>query len=420
MNIALYGVSRSGKNYLIEYLLKNLNNKAAKTLFHVNGSGILDKLSMERFKIPLRDTDENMKKQLRLMFYDEFMALGNDYKHKIIDAHYCFHKNDAFKIAFTDKDRDINDIFFYLDTPAEIIIEQANRDTKKKDIAFMTKETVNNWKEFEIQSLRKICLAHNKEFIVLDNHIEDCSDFFETLLIGTRDILLDSKKIARQIIKEHQEIIDKHKNIIILDCDRTISNNDTTYDFCTSMDIDKHELKNIFLNEHYSLYQFFRVAKLYAKKDISIYESSSVSASKKAILNKSLIEDIGHNGGNYISIGITSGVLEIWKKIQEKYKFPFIIAGGSNLKIDNIVISRYVKYYLVKFLRENGKYVIAVGDSMVDIDMLNEADEGFIVAQDKINETIKTYLATNATKIMQLEYNKIHYHGINTKRSLFL
>jgi thymidylate kinase len=420
MNIALYGISRSGKNYLIECLLKSLNNKTSGTLFHVNGSGILDKLSIDKFGIPLRDTDENMKNQLRPMFYDELAVLGNDYQHKIVDAHYCFYKNDVFKIAFTDKDRDINDIFFYLDTPADIIIERANRDTEKKDVAFMTEETVNDWKEFEIQSLRRICLDQGKEFIVLDSNIEDCIDFFETLLLGTRDIMLESKKIAEYIITQYKELIDKYKNIILIDCDRTISNNDTTYDFCESMSIDKQKLKNIFLGEYYSSYQFFRASKLYSGKDISLYEKASSNAMGKVVLNMPLIEDIKQNGDSYLSIGITSGILRTWKKIQGKHNFPSIIVGGCNLKTDRIIVSSAVKYQLVKLLHEEGKYIIAVGDSMVDIDMLNEAGKGFIVAQEKINGTIKTYLKTTKTKIMQLEYSKLHYDDIVTKRSLFL
>lgn len=420
MNIALYGVSRSGKNYLIERLLERINGNTEKTLFHVNGSGVLDKLSNNKFGIPLKNTNEKQKQRLRLMFYDEFAILGNDYQNKIIDAHYCFFNNDTFKISFTNKDRDINDIFFYLDTPASAIIEHANLDKIKKDIAFMSEEKINAWKEFEIQSLRKMCLDYDKEFIVLDNSIEDSIDYFETLLLGTREILLDSKKIAEHIIDKYQSIINKYKNIVLIDCDRTISNNDTTYDFCRSNDIDKQKLKGIFLNERYTLYQFFRAAKLYAEKDISMYENSSTYAMEKAVLNMPLIEDIKHNGDNWLSIGITSGILRIWEKVQKKTGFPCIIAGGGNIKTDKIIISREVKYHIVKLLKKKRKYVIAVGDSMIDIDMLNEANKGFIVAQNKINENVKAHFRLVKTKIMQLDYNKLHYDGIKTKRSLFL
>jgi phosphoserine phosphatase len=151
-----------------------------------------------------------------------------------------------------------------------------------------------------------------------------------------------------------------------------------------------------------------------------MYESASTYAIGKAVLNMPLIEDIKHNGVNYLSIGITSGIFRTWEKLKEKHGFPCIIAGGSNIKTDKIIVSRAVKYHLVKLLKKKRKYVIAIGDSIVDIDMLNEADKGFIVAQNKINKTIKTYLESVKTKIMQLDYNKLHYDGITTKRSLFL
>jgi hypothetical protein len=257
MKICLYGVSRSGKNYLIERILENLNHKEAKTLYSVPGSVILNKLSQTHFGITLKETNENQKKLLRLMFCDELAILENGYQHKIVDGHYCFYKNDSFEVVFTDKDCETYDIFFYLNTPADVIIRQANLSTDKKDVAFMSEEKINRWKEFEMQSLKEICLANNKEFVVLDNNIEDCIDFFDTLLLGVHNTLLNSKDIAKHIITKHQELIDKYKNIILLDCDRTISNNDTTYDFCNSMGIDKHELKNIFAGEHYSSYQFF-------------------------------------------------------------------------------------------------------------------------------------------------------------------
>jgi phosphoserine phosphatase len=420
MNIALYGVSRSGKNYLIERLLESINSKTAKTLFHVNGSDVLDKLSNKLFGIPLKNTDENQKRQLRLMFCDELKSLKTDYQHKIVDGHYCFYKKDEFEIAFTDKDRDTYDVFFYLDTPASVIIEQANRDKIKKDIAFMTEEKINNWKRFEIQSLREMCLIHDKEFVVLDNNIEDCVDYFETMLLGTRNIILNSKKVAEYIISGHENLINEYQNIVLVDCDRTVSDNDTTYDFCNSLGIDKQKLKNIFGGEHYTIYQFYRAAKLYAEKDISAYESASNYAMSKIVLNIPLIEDIKQNDKNYLAIGITSGILKTWEKVREKYGFPCIITGGSNVNTDKIIVSRLVKYHLVKLLKRKGKYVIAIGDSMVDIDMLNEADKGFIVAQEKINETIKTYLKLVNTKIMQLDYNKLKYDDINTKRSLFL
>ncbi|MCL1992766.1 MAG: hypothetical protein FWG66_07450 [Spirochaetes bacterium] len=420
MNIGLYGVSRSGKNYLIERLMESLNKKCENTLIHINGSGTLDKLSNELFGIPLKNANENQKTKLRILFCDRLIAGETGYRHKIVDGHYSFYKNGKLETVFTDSDRDIYDVFFYIDTPAEIIIKQANKDHQKKDVAFMSIEQINAWKDFEIQSLRKMCYDQSKEFVVLDNNVEECIDFFETLLLETRDVLLNSKKIAELVLSKHENVFNKYNNVVLLDCDRTLSNNDTTYDFCNILGIENTVLKDIFHGEHYSLYQFFRVAKIYSKYSISDYKRASIYAMGKMQLNMHLVEDINKNGANYLSVGITSGVLGTWESVVEQYNFPSILIGGSNFNSDKYIISRAVKYYLVKLLKDTKKQVIAVGDSMVDFDMLNVADKGFLVAQEKINSKIKVIFENSKTDIMQLEYNQLHYKGIEVKRSMFL
>jgi len=419
VNIALYGVSRSGKNYLIDRLVQNLNRREEKTLFHVNGSCILNELSEKMLGIPLKETDEPQKRHLRLAFCDNLADMENGYRHKIVDGHYCFPNDGSFNIAFTGKDRDVYDIFFYLDTPAARIKEQANKDAIKKPVALMSEEEIKAWKEFEITSLRKICHEQNKEFVVLDNNIEDCIDYFETLLLGTRGITLDSVKIAENIINQYKTILAKYNKIILLDCDRTISNNDSTYDFCKVMGIDKGVLKDIFSGERYSLYQFFRAAKLYSQQSPDVYKRACVYAAERASLNWDLINDIKNNSAGYLSIGITSGIVETWMRIQEKSAFPHILIGGVNMNESNLIIARSVKYQLTKLLRRQGKYIIAVGDSAVDIEMLEEADKGFIVAREKINAGIEKYLHGAHSNIMQLKYNKFIYDKLPVEEGIF-
>lgn len=420
MCIGLYGISRSGKNFLIDSLVKRINRKQEKTLFHVNGSGALDAISRRLFSTPLKDTTEEQKEQLRSVFCDEVAGLDNGFKYSIVDGHYSFPVNDGFKVVFTGKDRDLYDMLFYLDTPAGKILEYANKDSVKKNVAFMTEKEIDAWKNFEIDGLRNICRAQNKELIVLDNNTEEALDFFERYLFDNTGIILDAEKTAQSIIAEHRNIIDRYTSIILLDCDRTISNNDTTYDFCAYLGIDKSVLKEIFAGERYSSYQFFRTAKLYARKDRALYDNAGIHAARQAVLNYPLIDDIKNNGREYLSIGITSGVLKTWETIQAKLGFPQMIAGGSNLNTDKIVVSRAVKYQLARLLHAEGKYIIAVGDSAVDIDMLEEADKGFIVAQEKINNGIDAYFKKTKSEIMQLAYSQHYYDYIAAKGGIFL
>jgi phosphoserine phosphatase len=283
----------------------------------------------------------------------------------------------------------------------------------------MAETDIEAWKRFEIQALRKICEAAGKEFVVLDNTIADCIDYFETLLLGTRPVLLSSVKIAERIIDENRALIRNARKIILLDGDRTMTNNDASWRFCELLGIGKETLDDIYRGGHYSLYQFFRAAKLYATFAPASREEAARRAGEEALINEALLTDILQNGAGALTIGITSGILETWRNIQTRFHFPAILAGGSNLERDRYIVGRAVKYHLARLLRAAGKYVIAVGDSDIDLAMLEASDRGFIVAQEKRRPSLERYFQTPDTKIMQLAYSVFQYDGLETKQSLF-
>jgi hypothetical protein len=419
VKIVLYGVSRAGKNYFIDILVKHLNALCINTLEHIDGSSILKKLSQQKYKLPIKKINETQKNTLRLAFCDELNKINDGYKNIIVDGHYAFYRDNIYEIAFTEKDAEVYDIFFYLDVMSKDILKHASMDAIKKDVAFMSEEKIDAWKNFEINGLRKACYEHGKEFVVLDNNIEDSLAYFETLLLNKYHMSLNARSIAQEMLRSNQRLVDRYKKVILLDCDRTLSNNDTTYSFCEKLGIGKSALKDIFRGERYSLYQFFRAAKLYASMDYAHYNQAASYAASKAVLNQSLIDDIQKNGANYLCFGITSGILAAWRFIQICITFPQIIAGGSNIGHDTLLVSREVKYWLTSLLQEQGKQVIAVGDSMVDIDMLETADKGFIIAQEKLNINIQEYLSSHNSRITQIVYSPFQYEGVNTQRSIF-
>jgi len=422
MNIQIHGISRSGKNYLIEHLVELFNAKCPKTLLFVNGSGTLKGLSLKHFGIPLSATNEEQKNQLRLAFcpYLKEIEETTDYKHIIVDGHYCFYIDNEYITSFSDEERDVFDMFFYLDTPPEKIIENALKGDHNNNIAQMSVEKINQWKEIEIQGLKKACREKGKELIVLDRAFDDCISFFEHLLFPENKLILEAKTIAEKMVAENRLLIDRYDKIVLLDCDKTVSNNDTTYDFCKIVEVEKSALKEIFAGERYSLYQFFRAAKLYSAKSLPLYEKAAKFASNQAIMNSHLMSDIQQNGKGFLSIGITSGIYLTWKNIQKKYNFPQIVVGGSNIKTDDKLVSSAVKFYFTKILKEIGKYVIAVGDSSIDLEMLEEANKGFVVAHEKLNSGISDYFRNQQSKIKQLTYSNFQYDNVKTQNSLFL
>jgi hypothetical protein len=422
MNIVILGVSRSGKNHLIEHLVKEINEKCPETLFFLNGSEKLKQFSDQQFAIPLSETTEVQKQKLRSMFCSflkEFEKIKK-YKHIIVDGHYCFPFGDDFKTAFTNEERDVFDMFFYLDTPANTIITNATKGDHNHEMANMPVEDINRWKTKEINGLRKSLWQVDKELIILDSCIEEIILFFEFILLSHGDLIWDEKAIARKLISENENFIRRYEKILLLDCDRTLSIDDTTYAFCEQMKIGKHLIKEIYAGEKYTLFQFFRAAVLYSKIDLALYQQAAVYAANNAMINYALIEDINKNGREFLSIGITSGTLQTWKNIKTYIHFPDIVLGGSNLRLGKTIVSRFVKYQMAKLLRGMGKYVIAVGDSSIDVQMLEEADKGYIIANSKLNDGMVKYFNCKNSRIMQLSYSDVQYSDIPSQKSLFV
>lgn len=83
-------------------------------------------------------------------------------------------------------------------------------------------------------------------------------------------------------------------------------------------------------------------------------------------------------------IVITSGLKKIWEKVLELANFGFVpILGGGRL-CDGYIVNAAVKAQLVSRLRDRYRqYVWAFGDSPLDLEMMQEADQAVVVVGDE-------------------------------------
>ncbi|WP_418656675.1 phosphoribosyltransferase [Campylobacter showae] len=88
-------------------------------------------------------------------------------------------------------------------------------------------------------------------------------------------------------------------------------------------------------------------------------------------------------------IAITCGIFDIWNELLKDNT----ILLGNYQKEENFFITPLLKKYITKELRKNNISVVALGDSMTDIFMLNEADNAYVVAHQKPNDSLEKYLA---------------------------
>jgi soluble P-type ATPase len=96
------------------------------------------------------------------------------------------------------------------------------------------------------------------------------------------------------------------------------------------------------------------------------------------------------------------------------------MVGKSRAGGGGFYISTLVKQAIAEELKALGKNVIAIGDSPIDIGMLEAADKGFIVAVQKLGAGVMQYFVKNPkTKIRQLSYSQHKYKGIKEVGSIW-
>ncbi|HCE2050718.1 TPA: AAA family ATPase [Vibrio parahaemolyticus] len=401
MKLAIYGVSRAGKDYLIKNVIAHLQETTLLTAIHIEGSKTLNALAQEMFQKTFKSLDESNKNTLREKFTEIVNKKNSEYDLVLVDGHYSFIDGDSYKVVFTEQDENIYDHFFYLDTPSEMIVEFSRKSTGEKRNVDITVEQVRNWKKFEKFELDKICNNHNKELVILDEETESSVQFISFWLDSYLSKFCNQTS-ALSFYKEYKELLKKSTQIILIDCDKTVSINDGTYDFCRYLGVKKEELKSVFRNDRYTSYQFFKVWNLYKKKNPIKIEESVTLTVQNINLSQSVFDYLA-NQKDSVVIGVTSGVFDIWNLINEKYKIFDVLLGNTCKSEFEYLVTPLFKKEIASLLREKGKHVVAIGDSMIDIPMLEAADQGYLIAHEKLNKAVESYLTgVERTNIEQI------------------
>ncbi|EKO3844665.1 hypothetical protein NTE29_004984, partial [Vibrio harveyi] len=142
MKLAIYGVSRSGKDYLIKNVIAYLQETTLLTAIHIEGSKTLNALAQDMFSQPFKSLEESRKRTLREKFTDIVNEKNSEYDLVLVDGHYSFIDGDSYQVVFTEKDEHVYDHFFYLDTPSEMVVDFSRKSKGDKRNLEVTVEQV--------------------------------------------------------------------------------------------------------------------------------------------------------------------------------------------------------------------------------------------------------------------------------------
>ena len=349
MRIGLYGLPCAGKSFILNKI---------DFLKVIEGSTTMKKL------FPDFDTcDETEKNEIR----KRFAVWLQSEKNFITDGHYAF----GDKVAFTEADGALYDIFLYLYINPKILKIRMDESPKNQKYADWD---IDKWQKSEITALRAYCHEHDKDFFVIDNppigyfdDVEEVIEFIKSVSEGYSCVRFARNCTEEILLNEHRQ-----KQIILADGDKTITRKDTTnqiFGYTT----------HIFDNNFYSGYQTWKHNKNFTEQDKNKIhlKIDYIQENKMPFeLNDMVVDKL--NKHSYI---LTSGDGRIWECIAKYLGIKCFY--GSQMAADT-------KFFITKFLRQAGKYVIAYGDSMNDYYMLNAADEGYLIT--KTDGTISSSL----------------------------
>lgn len=407
MKFAIYGVSRSGKDYFIK-ALQDYFAKKGKSLYHIKGSDTLNKLALEIYGIKFNECDNKQKIELRNRFILFINEMEKSREYIVVDGHYSFYnaENELYKVC-TEFDIKCYDKFFYLDTNPEKILERmkATIDVDKQN-HIITSEQIQCWQNFEVDNLTKDLLSFEKELHIIRY---DC----EFALRYVFDCVIYDKYNSSAIAKDMVKTLKLDSTCVILtDCDKTLSIEDSAMLAFEYIKRDATVLKEIYKNDRYSNFQmlhsytYINDVKLYTEESVE-YVINRISANKRLVDNLCELKRIS-------LVGITAGNGDIWNKVAQKFGLNIFILAHQQM-----LVSKYVKYFVVKELQSQGKYVIALGDSLLDELMLKQANKGYIITSKGYRNCIENSFSASST-IRQLNYFPLCYSNIGYDETITL
>ena len=199
---------------------------------------------------------------------------------------------------------------------------------------------------------------------------------------------------------------------VVVDGDRTLIPSDSTLHFFEALNIEYDDIRRIFMEYGYSFTAFHNVALYYSCIDEAMYDTACRSSAKRSDIYPDFLVFFKAIRAHAEVILVTSGIAQGWKNIINNHSLGFIhVLGGNYLPKEDYVIDKRAKGNIIRSLKEADKKVFAFGDTMIDFEMLSEADHSFLVVNEKLNHDILPF-SPRISHLKQVSFSGYYHRSI--------
>ncbi|KAL8936979.1 MAG: hypothetical protein Q9216_004656 [Gyalolechia sp. 2 TL-2023] len=393
--VGFYGLPGSGKSFHLTWLKKFMG---WENFEFYEGSEVIAKIvpgGLEAFKTLEKQKQTEWRQRAIDKIGSECKASK---KTALVAGHFMFWDNgqEFAEPVYTQNDLHTFTHILYLNVPAETIKRHIDSDnTSMTRIRQMDPSIahLNKWQQVEQTQLRALFQKHGILFTVLN---------LEETLLGKVSMLLRDFQSHTEAYNltcaenKLDQIVTAHgphrlEKMLVIDGDKTLAAADTGNDFWKMIATKKqspdkeHTLDNLFGSQLKYSYTAFRQATLLYEEIAKDEEfnilcqetASAVTVHPEFVSLLQWMTKQNHIG----AVIFTSGLRLIWKKVLEMAglsKNVEVIGGGRIA--DGFVVTAQVKAALVARLQNtHAMYVWAFGDSVLDLEMLKQADQAIVV-----------------------------------------
>ncbi|MDI1493105.1 MAG: hypothetical protein OHK93_004892 [Ramalina farinacea] len=356
--------------------------------FH-EGSEQIAKLvpgGLEAFK-KMKDNEKEHWRKLAIETIGKESAESG--KPAIVTGHYMFWSDEEAvgSVVCTKKDLDVYTHILYLDVPVKWIVDR-RRDDKERARPPISKTRVEEWQEFEKRELRRLC----REYGILFSLVSPDPTSLSQILRLLQDFRVHSEEY--NLIEAKRQLDDaiqsQQNTVLVIDGDRTLATGDTGALFWkavsknTGIPGKAETLKDLFSGELKYSYTAFRQATLLCEEAIwanADYVGICDEVARAVTIHPEFVSLLtAMNKQKHVgAIVVTCGLGLIWERIVQKANLAVKVIGGGRIT-DRFVVTAAVKADLVEHLQKTHQMrVWAFGDSPLDLPMLAQADQAFIV-----------------------------------------
>lgn len=370
--VCIAGLSACGKTTLLQ---------ALKTLMPefeiVEGSQKLCELAKCNIEELMALSKERLD-CLRAQFLDFLQNAGANL---IVSGHYSFlMSSGGYDIAMREDAR-FYDMVFFLDTDCNVIYERL----RQRGIN-LSLESIKAWNAFELHGLQEECKRHNTLFSAIDSQASEVAKFIH-FIHNERELVIPSA-VFSSFMQEHGHSL--KPTIILSDCDGTLDNKDGVKEFYKIPSVADYGIDDVFCGHRfYGAYQFFRLTQKRLEIDEGVFYSACKRAAHSLALAPQLVEVLQTSNASLIAI--TAGIRAIWQEVFHRYELAFSLVANDR----RTIISEDTKAYFARELTRLGFRVIALGDGLVDIGMLEYATKPILI-ESKKTEFILSRLSKEA------------------------